>query len=119
MNSVHQHRWLMIVWTAVLLAPAAWSLSLGLMFPLTHAACATGSREPMLWVSAVCAVLALIGGLVAWAALRRRSTPEGPASSRYLLELAVGMSAIFLLVILVMSVPIFLLDSCPRGDRYA
>jgi hypothetical protein len=114
MNSVHQHRSLMIVWAAVLLAPAAWSLSLGLMFPLTHAACATGSREPMLWVSAVCAVLALIGGLVAWAALRRRSIPESLSSSRYLLKIAVGMSAVFLLVILMMSVPVFLLDSCPQ-----
>jgi hypothetical protein len=114
MNSLHQRSGLMIVWTAVLLAPVAWSLSLGLMFPLTHAACATGTRGPMLWVSTVCGTLALIGGLMAWAALRRRSGPEDPAGSRYLLQLAVGMSAIFLLVILIMSVPVFLLDTCPQ-----
>jgi hypothetical protein len=67
----------------------------------------------MLWASTICGVLALIGGFTAYNALRRNSAPEDPEGSRYMLALGGGMSVIFFLVILMMSVPVFFLNTCP------
>jgi hypothetical protein len=102
-------RLLIMTWAAVLLAPLAWGLSLNVMFPLTYAACA-GDRSPILWVSGACAALVVAGGALAFRALSRETASAG---SHFMLKVALGMSPIFLLVIIMMSVPVALLDSCP------
>jgi hypothetical protein len=75
----------------------------------------SGTRLPILWVGAVCAALALAGGVIAMLMLaRKRTAQEDPDGSRFMLQVAAGMSPIFLLVILMMSAPVFVLDACPK-----
>jgi hypothetical protein len=104
-------RLLIVTWAAMLLAPLAWAFSLNVMFPLTYAVCKAGDRSPILWVSGACAALAVAGGVLAFHALGRETASAG---SHFLLRVALGITPIFVLVIIMMTVPVALLDSCPR-----
>lgn len=107
---------LLFLWTVVLLGPVAWSTSLATMFWLTDPTCQDGMRTRIFIVGAVCAALAVAGGLLAWRESRRsgaHSRPEHSADvNRFMLDLSMGCSALFALVILVSLVPALLLSPC-------
>jgi hypothetical protein len=99
-------------WTALLLAPVAWAAALGILFPLTEDACARGDRASMWIVSAVCVVLALAGAALAWWSRDEPGADSGADRARFLMRVALGMSAIFALVLIVTAVPILMLGAC-------
>jgi hypothetical protein len=99
-------------WTALLLAPVAWVAALGILFPLTHDACVRGSRTALWIITGACVVAALAGGALAW---RERRIAAGHAiadRARFLMQVALGASALFLIVLLVMAVPVSMLGAC-------
>jgi hypothetical protein len=101
------------LWVLVLLAPLAWSTAFGLLFSLVDETCVSGSRLAPGWVVASCLLLAALPGLLAgsW----RRSVALHDAAgerTRFMLDLAIGGSVLFTLVMLVMAVPIAFLDPC-------
>ncbi|HEX6396398.1 MAG TPA: hypothetical protein VFZ95_03160 [Steroidobacteraceae bacterium] len=112
MNAPDHPRRLLRQWTALLLAPLAWVAALGILFPLTEEACARNSRTAMWVILAVC-VLSTLGG--AWLAWRDRAQVAGNGGedrARFLAHVALGMSAIFLIVLLVMAPPILFVGAC-------
>jgi hypothetical protein len=108
---------LLLLWTVVLLAPVAWTVALGTMFPLTDFVCEHGPHTPLWAVGGLCLVLVLAGIAIGWARLRdtqeANATETAAQRSRFLLELGVGMGALFALVIAFYIVPVFLLSACP------
>jgi hypothetical protein len=99
-------------WVALLLAPCAWVVALGVLFALTRDACVRDTRTPMWLVLAACVALAVTGAVVAG---RSAPVPEnggGVDRAQFLRRVALGLSAMFLLVLLVMMVPLLMLDSC-------
>ena len=104
-------RALLLIWTAVLVAPIAWSISLIAMFWLTNPACLDGNRVPIVGTGVVCVLLAIGSGLLAFHGSRRYA--DAAQSGRFLLALAQGSSAIFALVIALSLVPVAMLTPCP------
>jgi protein-S-isoprenylcysteine O-methyltransferase Ste14 len=106
-------RALVEAWSVMLLAPVAWSVALGILFSLTNEVCERGDRTPMWAVALGCTALSLLPALVAWA-WRRRTHEAGDAGERvrFMLDVALGTSALFTLVLLVTAVPVALLGSC-------
>jgi hypothetical protein len=99
-------------WTALLLAPVAWVAALGILFPLTQDACARGSRTAFWIITAACVALALAGAGLAWRE-RRIAGGHGIADrARFLMQVALGVSAIFVIVLLLMGVPVAMLGAC-------
>jgi len=105
------------LWIVVLLSPVAWTAALGALLPMTDWVCERGSRSGMLIVGGICALLSLAPVPIGWKRLaqHRRAQERRLATERsqFMLELGIGMSAIFALVILLYLVPVFLLRSCP------
>jgi hypothetical protein len=108
-----QPRMLLRLWVLLLLAPLAWATAFGLLFSLVDETCISGSRLAPGWVAGVCLSLAALPGLLAWPA--RRSTNLATAAAertRFMLEVAIGGSLLFTLVMVVTAVPIAFLDPC-------
>jgi hypothetical protein len=107
-------RMLLLLWTALLGAPTAWSLSLGTMFWLTHPVCQGMTHAAILIAGIICALLAAGAGLLARHMLRDAGeTAAMPDSGPFLLRMAIGASAIFTLVIVLSLVPLAMLTPCP------
>ncbi|HVY83290.1 MAG TPA: hypothetical protein VG994_20050 [Steroidobacteraceae bacterium] len=106
-------RFLWLIWSAVLLAPIAWSISLVVMFWLTDPVCQGASRTLIFAVGGACIVLAIVSGLLARGGLSRVPGDEADDFRRFLLHLALWSSALFALVIALSIVPVALLTPCP------
>ena len=109
MKAQDRPTYLALLWTVVLLAPVAWTMALGTMFPMTDWVCDGGPRSVFFAAGGICLALALIGGAVGW--MRLAQTIE--ERSRFMLQLGIGSSALVALVIAMYIVPLFLLSSCP------
>ena len=108
-------RILVFIWLTVLSSPAAWAVSLVVMFWLTHPVCQGASRSVLVLSGTVCAVIALAGSLAAHHALRRapaRSVEDSDDVVVFLLRLALWGGLIFALVIGLSLVPTALLTPC-------
>jgi hypothetical protein len=101
------------LWLLLLLAPVSWSTAFGVLFSLVDETCTTGSRVAPGWVAGTCLVLAALPGLMAWPWRRSANlaTPSGERT-RFMLEIAIGASLLFTLVMIVTTVPIAFLDPC-------
>ena len=101
-----------LVWTVVLLGPLAWGASLTAMFWATHPVCQGASHGWLYAIGAACAVLTLGAGFVGWRSMPAERVQH--ENDRYfLLQMAVGASAIFALVIGLSLVPVSMLTPCP------
>jgi hypothetical protein len=112
MDAPDSPRWLVRQWTALLLAPVAWTAALGILFALTEDACARGDRRSMWIVATVCVLLALSGVTLAWSTREEPGADSGADRARFLMRVALGMSAIFAVVLIVTAVPILMLGAC-------
>jgi hypothetical protein len=106
-------RFLWLIWVSVLLAPMAWSISLGAMFWLTDPVCQGASRSMIFVTGGVCVLLAIVSSVLGWRASTRVPASESSDFRRFLLRLAMWSSAIFALVIAVSLVPVTMLTPCP------
>jgi phosphatidylserine synthase len=99
-------------WTALLLAPSAWAAALVTLFVLTGDACTRDTRTS-LWVAlTICLALSLTGAALAW---RDRVPTENGGRidrARFMTAVALGLSAMFALVLMLMAVPLLMLGSC-------
>jgi len=84
---------------SVLLAPGAWLCALGILFTLSGDACTSDTRAPLCALVIICVVAALYSAPLAW---RGRSS----------METALGVSAIFSAVLMLVAIPVLLLGSC-------
>jgi hypothetical protein len=108
------------LWLGLLLPPLAWSVQLGSMYALQPWLCAHGGvHAPNDLISVLAAIIAAVGGVVAWrrrlAVSRLASDPTEQRRSRacFMASLGVALSAIFVLVIFAQWIPNHLLSSCP------
>ena len=95
---------LRMLWTGLLLAPAAWLTSLQLGYMLVRPDCVAGTLLRQHVVHAGFLVIALGGLLVAWRARQ--------AERDFLSTLGVLVSALFVLVLVAQWIPTFLLHPC-------
>jgi hypothetical protein len=104
-------------WTLLLLPPVAWSAALGMLFSLTGEACMRQTNRFHWAVICACIVAAAISTPFAWGELRAQTTPPGEATSRidrarFMMLVALGLSAVFTSILLVTAIPIALLSPC-------
>jgi hypothetical protein len=106
------------LWVGLLLPPLAFLIDLEVAYALVPVACASRSQLPVHLVHLACLLLALFGSLTAWRCwkVRGASWPgqEGSplARGRFMAGIGVLLSALFVLVILAMWIPSFMLDAC-------
>ncbi len=112
MDAPDSPRNLLRQWTALLAAPVAWVAALGILFPLTEDACTRGVRTSFWVILAFCVLLTLGGTVLAWRERGRAGANGGADRASFLMQVALGSSAIFGLVLLVMAVPILFLGAC-------
>lgn len=101
------------LWALVLLAPMAWSTASGILYSLVDETCISGSRAAPAWIAGCSLLLAALPGALAWS--WRRSANLADASgerTRFMLDLAIGASFLFTLVMVVTALPIAFLDAC-------
>jgi hypothetical protein len=116
-TDVLDSRRMAILWTGLLLAPAACLLNLELGYMLVHPACLQHGRI-WLHVLHLLMVLLALGGW--WAARLGRDLESRPAAaaadvesrSQFMGTLGMWTSGLFALVILAQSVPTFVLHPC-------
>jgi hypothetical protein len=105
---------MLLLWMGVLLGPAAWGISLATLFWLTHPVCQGGERSSLWTVGAVCLAMAVGACVVSGVSLARAGfPPERSGIAPFMMRMAVGLAAIFSLVILLSMVPIAMLTPCP------
>jgi hypothetical protein len=103
-----------LLWSVVLGSPLAWAVSLASMFWLTHPVCQGMTHGVIFAAGCSCTAVALAAGIIARHRLRRCADPGRLAGvDSFLLNMAVGMSAIFALVIALSLVPLAMLTPCP------
>lgn len=101
------------LWVLVLLAPVAWSTAFGVLYSLVDETCVSRSRLASGWVAGVCLVLAALPGLLAWGWRRTANLVDASSERvRFMLDLAIGGSLLFTLVMVLTAVPIAFLDPC-------
>ena len=99
-------------WPALLLAPMAWAMALGILFALTGDACGPGSRLSLGIVVTICVVLAVASSSVAWQ-IRRELGDSGPLDrARLKRGLSLGISAILSVALILMAAPVLVTGTC-------
>jgi hypothetical protein len=117
-TDVPDARELRVLWTGLLLAPIAFLIDLEVAYALVPTACSTRNQLPVHLSHLACLVLALFGGFTAvrcWRATGSTWPGEqgGPlARSRFMAGIGMLMSALFVLLIIAMWIPSFILDPC-------
>lgn len=116
-NEAGQHTGI-LTWFATLGAPVAWILHLSLTYPLTAFLCENGWTYVLHIISAVTGLMAVAAGLVAYLRYRRLPEQEREGLSRegsrrgFMLYLGSLLSLLFLLGIILATIPILVLDPC-------
>lgn len=106
------------LWLGLLVPPAAFLLNLELAYALVPTACGTSSVMIVHLVHAICLLLALAGGLVAWRTWKAVGAgwpgEEGGrvARSQFMAGSGVLGSGLFALVIVAQWIPSFVLSPC-------
>jgi hypothetical protein len=106
------------LWTGVLLAPIAFLIDLEVAYALVPTACSARNRLPVHLVHFACFLLALFGGLVAWGCWKATGSTwpgeeDGPMGrSKFMAGTGMLLSMLFVLVIVAMWIPSFILDPC-------
>ena len=99
-------------WVVLLLPPVVWSIALGAVFSATAESC-TSSNHASLWiVVSGCTLLAMIAAPVAWRERRHASEEGDVGRTRFMMALALGLSALFSLIVIMNAIPILLLSPC-------
>jgi hypothetical protein len=112
MSNANSPRLLTRHWTLVLLPPAGWAAALGSLFTLTGTACERGTRTSLWVVAVICLLLAVTCAPLAWRERRARGEASPEDRVRFMMEVAMGLSAFFSAILIVTAVPILLLDTC-------
>jgi len=111
-----ERRTLSFLWISMAAPPAAWLAAFSVFVVLINHGC---GREPVgsvLTVGAIGAVIAVVASIAAYGRMRRLSgESEGVPGerTRFMLQMAAGLGLMFLLLIAVMTVPVFWLSACP------
>jgi hypothetical protein len=117
-TDVPDARELRALWTGVILAPLAFLVDLGAAYALVPRACLGRNELPVHLSHLVCLAVALFGAATAWRCWRATgstwSGEEGDplARSRFMAGLGLLMSSLFVVVIIAMWIPSFILDPC-------
>lgn len=111
-------RGLLVLWLLVFTGPLVWLLDLEVAYLLVYRGCHTRNLLPLYLESG--AALALVAGAGVWSLvwLRRfdgASLSGGQADdrARFLAIAAIGLCALFLVVLTAAAIPRFVLDPCP------
>lgn len=105
----------MMQWLGVLTGPVVLLTSLSIAYALVHFACASGERWPLHAVSVIALLLTLGGALSAWYIMRTGRSPDEnrtAARSRFMAIIGLMLSGYFVLVVIVLTIPQFMLSAC-------
>ena len=107
-----------LLWIVVLASPLAWFLYFSNAFFFTPLSCGHGGKTAA-WIGAVLAIVVIVAaGASAWKYLQTPSTEPDPAHPRYSSNRRVmawggiGMSGLFLLVMLAQLIPNIMIGGC-------
>ncbi len=96
------------LWMGLLLAPVAFLANLEFGYLLVHPSCLRDDNLPVHVAHAVCLLLGLLGALVAW----RSRRAGGSSRTRFMAELGLLTSALFVLSMVAQWIPTFVLHPC-------
>jgi hypothetical protein len=111
------HRGAVVLWTAVLLAPAAGALDLMISYALVKPVCATGSKNLLTLVSIGALAMVGVGIWLAWSCLSRlrEATEDGGRTidrSYFMAMGAVALNVLIAILIVTFTVHRFILSPC-------
>lgn len=107
-----------LLWVAVLAAPAAWAAHLMIVYPLVHVACEVGSELSLHVVSAVALAIAAIGAALSWRIWQGTGADlieslRGKAGRTSFMAFGGFAFALFMAAGIIYAwAPIFVLDAC-------
>ena len=115
MPPYREHRQLGLLWSALLVSPAAWAVSHGLLLVLVDEACAGIPSSVLVLTGIAFAAIALSGMLFARTAQRRVSGDDARAErGRFMASLAFWFAPLFALVVALSTSAVFFLSPCPN-----
>ena len=100
-----------MIWSGLLLAPAAWLIQFETNYVLVEWACSHGQNLTPLYAVSIFFLLSSIGS--AFLSWHNWNLAESP-NLRFLTMVGVLMSALFSLAIIAQMIPIFILSPCIR-----
>ncbi len=106
-----------LLWAAVLLAPAAWAFNQFVGYALVKPVCASGHKIVLIGISAAALAIVSAGEWIAWSCFRRlrQADEEGasPADRSYFMAVvAMGFNFLVAILILTAAVSPFVLSPC-------
>ena len=116
-HSYWEDRGLVLLLTALVVAPAAWFLDQGLSYALMKWVCATGYKTVLTAISATTLAMALGGGWLGWSLLARAGDGRDDGGTRvdrsqFLAIVAVTFNALVALLIVTAGVSRYILSPC-------
>jgi len=111
------HRGAVVLWTAVLLAPAAGALHGLISYALVKPVCASGAKNLLTLVAVAALAMVITGGWLARSCLARlrEATEEGPRTidrSYFMAMGAVALNVLIGLLIITFAIHRFILSPC-------
>ena len=111
------NRGVILLGTAMLAGPAAWTINQGLGYAGVKPSCFGGSDMPLLVISIVALGMTAAGGWLAWWCFQRvrHATEDGGRvvdRSYFMALVALGFNLLIALLIVTAAVPIFVLSPC-------
>jgi hypothetical protein len=100
------------LWCGIFAGPVAWAINLQLNYALARWACERGSQAAPVAISSILFVVAILGLLFSWRALRVVGHTEVSTRVRFMAIGGMLLSAIFALTILASLVPHLYLSPC-------
>ncbi len=112
-----EDRGLVLLWTAVLLAPLAVAVNEFAGYVLVKPVCASGAKLLLTTLSAAALAVTAGGAWLGWSCLRRLRDARQDGGGRedrslFMATVAIGFNALAALLVLVMAMPHFVLGPC-------
>jgi hypothetical protein len=109
---------LFALWWGILIGPLAWATDLGISYPITHSLCAFNIAWGFHAITLCTIALAVSGGVVARRELALvprvpgEELPRPLERSRFMAQLGIAASVLFMIVIIAESVPKLGMSPC-------
>ena len=92
-------------WVILLLPPVAWCIALGVMFSATDESCSRSSHASLWIIVSACTLLAMFAAPLAWREWQHAGEAGDEDRTRFMMALALGLSALFSLIVAMNAIP--------------
>jgi hypothetical protein len=112
-NVATKRRIELALWTGMLAPPIAWLIQFQILYSNVLPSCVSNTKVGLFSTTAICFLIALASGALAWRELRRNPAPDELVKSRrFMSYVGLMTSGLFALVIIAQTIAVIVVDPC-------